>query len=152
MAAEEEVGNELDAKDLSAKDSGGNNLKPGDGYGPESTGRNARENPLLSSAWEDEERAKPLGLVITAALLFVLFAAAVLFGGHGTIGPAGQSPGLMGRHWEISFTPCGRTHPAPVSLLTARPEVSAVSLRNAARATPAAWSVIHMTEIWGGVS
>jgi hypothetical protein len=90
MAAEEEVGNELDAKDL-----GGNNLKPGDGYDSESSGRNARENPLLSSAWEDEEHAKPLGLVITAALLFVLFAAAVLFGGHGTIGPAGR-PSISG--------------------------------------------------------
>jgi hypothetical protein len=84
------VGNELDAKDL-----GGNNFKPGDGYEPESSGRNARENPLLPSAWEDEERAKPLGLVITAALLFVLFAAAVLFGGHGTIGPAGR-PSISG--------------------------------------------------------
>jgi hypothetical protein len=90
MAADEEVGNELGAKDL-----GANNLEPGDGHESESSGHNARENPLLSSAWEDEERAKPLGLVITAALLFVLFAATVLFGGHSTIGPAGR-PSISG--------------------------------------------------------
>jgi hypothetical protein len=90
MAADEEVGNELDAKDLS-----GNNLEPGDRYESDSTDRNADANPRLSSPWEDEERSKPLGLVITAALLFVLFAAAVLFGGRSTIGPAGR-PSISG--------------------------------------------------------
>jgi hypothetical protein len=45
---------------------------------------------------EEDERANALGLVITAAMLFVLFAAAMLFGSHGTIGsnprPAGLAP------------------------------------------------------------
>jgi hypothetical protein len=35
---------------------------------------------------EEGEGTNPLGLVITAAMLFVLFAAAMLFGTHGTIG------------------------------------------------------------------
>ena len=34
-----------------------------------------------------DERANPLGLVITAAMLFVLFAASMLFGSRGSIGP-----------------------------------------------------------------
>jgi hypothetical protein len=107
MAADEEVGTELGGKDLGdkdladkdlgQKDLGGNDsgTEPGDRYEPESSGRNARANPRLASAWEDAEQAKPLGLVITAALLFVLFAAAVLFGGHGTISPAGR-PSISG--------------------------------------------------------
>ena len=95
MAADEEVGKELGGKDPGGKDLGRNDLEPGDRYEPESSGRNPRANPRLPSAWEDEERAKPLGLVITAALLFVLVAAAVLFGGHGSIGPAGR-PSISG--------------------------------------------------------
>jgi hypothetical protein len=43
-----------------------------------------RLSPALQR--EEDERANSLGLVITAAMLFVLFAAAMLFGSHGTIG------------------------------------------------------------------
>jgi len=43
-----------------------------------------RVSPALQR--EEDERANSLGLVITAAMLFVLFAAAMLFGSHGTIG------------------------------------------------------------------
>jgi hypothetical protein len=57
-----------------------------DWYEPEQSGRDMRPPP----AWDDDERARPLGLVITAALLFVLVAAAVLFGGRGSFGPGGR--------------------------------------------------------------
>ena len=43
-----------------------------------------RVSPALQR--EEDERANSLGLVITAAMLFVLFAAAMLFGTHGTVG------------------------------------------------------------------
>jgi hypothetical protein len=48
-----------------------------------------RVSPALQR--EEDERANSLGLVITAAMLFVLFAAAMLFGTHGTIGPMRHS-------------------------------------------------------------
>jgi len=40
-----------------------------------------------SRARRDEERANSLGFIITASLLFVLFAAAIMFGGHAALGP-----------------------------------------------------------------
>ena len=40
-----------------------------------------------SRARRDEERANSLGLIITTSLFFVLFAAAIMFGGHAAIGP-----------------------------------------------------------------
>jgi hypothetical protein len=91
MAADEEVGEHL------GEDSGDDDpsLEPGDRQEPESSGRNLRASPRPRPAWEDDERAKPLGFVITAALLFVLVAAAVLFGGRGSFGPAGR-PSIMG--------------------------------------------------------
>src|ERR1700689_3122560 len=51
-------------------------------------GAGAGDRARLSSSLqrEEDERANTLGLVITAAMLFVLFAAAMLFGSHGTIG------------------------------------------------------------------
>jgi hypothetical protein len=52
-----------------------------DGAGP-----NARARVPFSPIREEDERANALGLVITAAMLFVLFAAAMLFGNHGAIG------------------------------------------------------------------
>jgi hypothetical protein len=52
----------------------------------EGTGADAGERLPFTALREEEERANWLGLVITAAMLFVLFAAAVLFGSHGTIG------------------------------------------------------------------
>jgi hypothetical protein len=48
-----------------------------------------RVSPALQR--EEDERANSLGLVITAAMLFVLFAAAMMFGTHGTIGPMRHS-------------------------------------------------------------
>jgi hypothetical protein len=56
--------------------------------GPGADGR-MRVSPALQR--EEDERANSLGLVITAAMLFVLFAAAMLFGTHGTIGPMRHS-------------------------------------------------------------
>lgn len=41
----------------------------------------------LRQVRRDEERANSLGLIITTSLLFVLFAAAVAFGGHAAISP-----------------------------------------------------------------
>lgn len=35
----------------------------------------------------DEDRAHSLGLIVTTTLLFVLFAAAIMFGGHAAIAP-----------------------------------------------------------------
>jgi hypothetical protein len=87
MGADEEVG-----KHLSDDEPG---LEPGDRHQPESSGRDLHMNPRPTSVWEDEERARPLGFVITAALLFVLVAAAVLFGGRSSFGPAGR-PSIMG--------------------------------------------------------
>ena len=55
----------------------------GEPVGTVSDGR-VRVSPALQR--EEDERANSLGLVITAAMLFVLFAAAMLFGTHGTIG------------------------------------------------------------------
>jgi hypothetical protein len=57
-------------------------------------GAYARERLSSTLQREEDERANSLGLVITAAMLFVLFAAAMLFGSHGTIGslpPHGSS-------------------------------------------------------------
>jgi hypothetical protein len=51
---------------------------------PEGAGADARAR--LPFTREEDERANWLGLVITAAMLFVLFAAAMLFGSQGTIG------------------------------------------------------------------
>ena len=53
----------------------------------QSAGSGDRAPLHLSPLREEDERANTLGLVITAAMLFVLFAAAMLFGSHGTIGP-----------------------------------------------------------------
>jgi hypothetical protein len=46
----------------------------------------AGDRMRLSPLREEEGQANTLGLVITAAMLFVLFAAAMLFGSRGTIG------------------------------------------------------------------
>jgi hypothetical protein len=51
-----------------------------------------RVSPALQR--EEDERANSLGLVITAAMLFVLFAAAMMFGTHGTIGPMRHSTAM----------------------------------------------------------
>jgi hypothetical protein len=53
---------------------------------PEDAGAGDRARLSSSLQREEDERANVLGLVITAAMLFVLFAAAMLFGSHGTIG------------------------------------------------------------------
>jgi hypothetical protein len=89
MAADEEVGEHL-GENLGGDDPG---RTLGDRYEPESSGPDPRATPR--PAWEDAERARPLGLVITAALLFVLVAAAVLFGGRSSFGPAGP-PSIIG--------------------------------------------------------
>jgi hypothetical protein len=91
MAADEEVGEHL-GENLGGDDPG---RALGVRYEPESSGPDPRANPRPTWAWEDAERARPLGLVITAALLFVLVAAAVLFGGRSSFGPAGP-PSIMG--------------------------------------------------------
>jgi hypothetical protein len=87
MAADEEVGEESGDADP--------DLEPGERHEPEPSGRDLRASPRPTSAWEDDERARPLGFVITAALLFVLVAAAVLFGGRSSFGPGGR-PSIMG--------------------------------------------------------
>ncbi|MGA8614628.1 MAG: hypothetical protein WB760_23745 [Xanthobacteraceae bacterium] len=88
MAVGDDVGEKVDEDDPG----GDPGREPAEWYDePESSGRDPRPTP----AWEDDERSRPLGLVITAALLFVLFAAAMLFNGHGSIGPAGR-PSLLG--------------------------------------------------------
>jgi hypothetical protein len=51
-----------------------------------------RVSPALQR--EEDEHANSLGLVITAAMLFVLFAAAMLFGSHGTIGSIRHSSSM----------------------------------------------------------
>ena len=53
---------------------------------PNGPGRDARGR---RSVWArpDDERANSLGLIVTTSLLFVLFAAAVMFGGHAAIAP-----------------------------------------------------------------
>jgi hypothetical protein len=91
MAAGEKVGKHL-GENLGGDDPG---PEHGDRREPESSGCDSRANPRPTLAWEDDERARPLGLVITAALLFVLVAAAVLFGGRSSFGPAGR-PSIMG--------------------------------------------------------
>jgi hypothetical protein len=87
MAGDEEAGEHL------SDDQPG--PEPGDRYEPESPGGDPPANPRRLPAWDEDERARPLGLVITAALLFVLVAAAVLFGGRGSFGPGGR-PSLIG--------------------------------------------------------
>ena len=47
-------------------------------------GAGARDS---SRARRDEERANSIGIAIITSLIFVLFAAALLFGGHAAIGP-----------------------------------------------------------------
>ncbi len=91
MAADEEVGEHL------GENLGGDDPGPalGNPCEPDSSGLDPRANLRPTSEWEDEERARPLGFVITAALLFVLVAAAVLFGGRSSFGPAGP-PSIMG--------------------------------------------------------
>src|SRR5580700_3914608 len=69
--------------------------EPVDRYEPEPSVRDPRAHARPPPTWEDDERARPLGMVITAALLFVLFAAAVLFGGRSSFGPGGR-PSLSG--------------------------------------------------------
>jgi hypothetical protein len=87
MAAGEDVG-----KNVGEEDPGGDlGMQPAEWFDePESSSHDLRANPHPTPGWEEEERSKPLGLVITAALLFVLFAAAVLFNGHGSFGPEGR--------------------------------------------------------------
>ena len=53
---------------------------------PERAGADAPVKSSFTRLGEEDERANSLGLVITAAMLFVLFAAAMLFGTHGTVG------------------------------------------------------------------
>ena len=90
MAADEEVGENL------GEDSGDDpGPESGDRHESESSGRDPRADPRPLPAWDDDERAKPLGFLITAALLFVLVAAAVLFGGRSSFGPGGR-PSIMG--------------------------------------------------------
>src|SRR5208282_1543093 len=91
MAAGEDVGEGVGKEDPG----GGPDAEPVDPYELESSSRDLRANPRPPPAWEDDERARPLGMVITAALLFVLLAAAVLFGGRGSFGPGGR-PSLSG--------------------------------------------------------
>ena len=68
---------------------------------PEGADADARARLPSTTSREDDERANSLGLVITAAMLFVLFAAATLFGSHGTIGsiprPATSTPAPDGK-------------------------------------------------------
>lgn len=40
-----------------------------------------------SRVWRDEKRANSVGLIVTTSLLFALFAAALVVGGHAAIGP-----------------------------------------------------------------
>jgi hypothetical protein len=83
MAACEHVGEGVGEEDPGSDPE----TEPGDRHEPQPSARDSRANPRPLPTWDDDDRAKPLGLVITAALLFVLVAAAVLFGGHGTMGP-----------------------------------------------------------------
>jgi len=53
---------------------------------PERAGADAPVRLSFTPLREEDEHANSLGLVITAAMLFVLFAAAMLFGSHGTVG------------------------------------------------------------------
>jgi hypothetical protein len=53
---------------------------------PEGAGADGRLRVSPALQREEDDRANSLGLVITAAMLFVLFAAAMLFGSHGTVG------------------------------------------------------------------
>jgi len=62
---------------------------------PKRADPNARAKPSFTPVREEDERANTLGLVITAAMLFVLFAAAMLFGNHGTIGSIPRQGGSM---------------------------------------------------------
>jgi hypothetical protein len=91
MAAGEDVGEGVGKEDPG----GGPDTEPVDRYEPGSSGRDPHANARPPPAWVDDERARPLGMVITAALLFVLLAAAVLFGGRGSFGPGGR-PSLSG--------------------------------------------------------
>jgi hypothetical protein len=63
---------------------------------PEGAGADGRIRVSPALQREEDERANSLGLVITAAMLFVLFAAAMLFGSHGTIGSMRHSSSAPG--------------------------------------------------------
>jgi hypothetical protein len=58
---------------------------------PDGAGADGRLRVSPALQREEDEHANSLGLVITAAMLFVLFAAAMMFGTHGTIGPMRHS-------------------------------------------------------------
>lgn len=77
MGAGDNVGESVD-RDLAGK-SQDRDREP-DGAG------GARGGFASASQREEDARANSLGLVITAAMLFVLFAAAMLFGSRGSIG------------------------------------------------------------------
>ncbi|HTV27492.1 MAG TPA: hypothetical protein VMF32_06895 [Xanthobacteraceae bacterium] len=80
----ENVGRDLAREDLTGKP------EHRDGK-PNAAGADGRLRVSPALQREEDERANSLGLVITAAMLFVLFAAAMLFGTHGTIGPMRHS-------------------------------------------------------------
>jgi hypothetical protein len=58
---------------------------------PDAAGADGRKRVSPALQREEDDRANSLGMVITAAMLFVLFAAAMLFGTHGTLGPMRHS-------------------------------------------------------------
>jgi hypothetical protein len=87
----ENVGRDLAREDLAKEPE----HRGGNREGAGADGR-VRVSPALQR--EEDERANSLGLVITAAMLFVLFAAAMLFGSHGTIGS-------IPRHGSTTSTP-----------------------------------------------
>jgi len=63
---------------------------------PEGAGADGRVRVSPALQREEDERANSLGLVITAAMLFVLFAAAMLFGSHGSVGSMRHSSSTPG--------------------------------------------------------
>lgn len=76
---------------------------------PSGSGRNARVR--FSRTRRSEERANSLGLIVTTSLLFVLFAAAIMFGGHAAIAPLLRhvvtARGAMGRGDIVYAMPDG---------------------------------------------
>lgn len=63
--------------------------------------------PHASHANLDERRANSLALIITTSLLFVLFASALMVGGHAIIGPlmrAAPDGGGVNRSADIVYT------------------------------------------------
>jgi hypothetical protein len=70
-------------------------------------GRRFGRGLYASHAGFEDKRANSLALIVTTSLLFVLFASAVMVGGHAIISPLEREPAVVGNsndHGDIVYT------------------------------------------------